>query len=74
MVLIQDVRMEWCPVKWWELIIGGGHLPLVAATSPTPFESKPVLEIITSMNLSNPTHQSPGQCTVQVNFKSQYEE
>lgn len=76
MVLIQDFRMEWWPVKWWELMIGCGcgRLPLVAATSPTPFESKLVLEIITSMNLSNPTHQSPGQCTVQVNFKSQYED
>jgi len=71
-VLIQHLRMEWWPVKSWGLMhgIGGiGGFPIsVAPTIPHPSESKPVQEIITSMNLSNPSYHPPSLCTVQVQY------
>ncbi len=59
-------------MKLWEVIRGGGgggDIPIsVAPTHPPPSKSNPVQEIITSMNLLNPSYQPPGLHTVQVTF------
>ncbi len=58
-------------MKLWEVVRGGGDIPIsVVPTHPLPSKSKPVLEIITSMNLLNPTYQPPGLHTVQVQLGS----